>query len=185
MDYTYTIHYQICDNVLENIRQDDDMHEVDIEPFLGEDRRVKLAIVRKLDKDGYIHRVNPQTNPFRISITVEGRQFWVDGGYKAHFKELREKLHLEKKLLSTNISTNEFVRKNNKRQIIISILVGVFVGVSALYQVKTYNLDVKKEQAQEKEKQQTEAIIRNLSDRMKTLESQSHRKKASLDSIRK
>lgn len=80
MQYTYTSHYNICDNVLENICAGQDMHEVDIEPLLGEDRRVKLAIVRKLDMDGFIRRVNPQTKPFIVSVSVEGYQFWIDGG---------------------------------------------------------------------------------------------------------
>lgn len=129
MTYTYTIHYNLCDNILNNIRQNDDMHEVDIEPFLKEDRRVKLAIVRKLHKDGYIHRVSPQNDPFIISITVEGRQFWIDGGYEKYFAELREKNTLERKLLTTNILTNKSVIIQG----IIAFLVFCFVVISSVY----------------------------------------------------
>ena len=185
MDYTYTIHYEICDNVLENIRQGDDMHEVNIEPFLGEDRRVKLAIVRKLDKDGYIHRVNPQTDPFKISITVEGRQFWIDGGYRANFKELKEKQQLEKELLQTNISTNKFVQKNNRKQTVISVIVSIFIILSACFQGGTYYLEYRKEQSQKKEKQQTEVVIQNLLNRVKILESKGSQKNNVLDSIKR
>jgi hypothetical protein len=170
MNYTYTIHYQLCDDVLNNIQKDDDMHEVNIEEFLSERRTVKLAIVRKLDEDGYIHRVHPQTDPFRISITVEGRQFWVDGGYKAKFNDLREKEHLENRLLKTNIKTNVF-----------SAVVGLSVIISAYCQYKTLDLETTKE----KEKLQIEIATKNLLDRVKILEFKAPHKEKIADSIKK
>ncbi|MBS1530432.1 MAG: hypothetical protein JSU01_09005 [Bacteroidetes bacterium] len=172
MNYTYTVHYQLCDDILNNIRENDDMHEVNIENFLKEPRRVKLALVRKLDNDGYIHRVNAQSAPFFISITVEGRQFWIDGGYKKSFEELRLKSQLVHDLLKTNISTNRSVKKNTIYQIIISGLVGVFVIISGIYQVLSYKLEANNRQNKRIENTQIDSAIKNLSRRVKTLERQ-------------
>lgn len=179
MKYTYTVHYKLCDDVLNNIRQNDDMHEVNIEPFLAEDRRVKLAIVRKLDKDGYIRRVNPQEAPFIISITVEGRQFWIDGGYKAKFEELEEKERLEKELLKTNVSLNKLSRSNIILQGAIALFVAIFVGMSTCYQAKTYKMESDKNSSISKD-----TSVQNLIRRVKILEHKMPLKTTPKDSIK-
>jgi hypothetical protein len=170
MNYTYTTHYQICDNVLNNIREDEDMHAVNIEPFLGESRRAKLAIVRTLAADGYIHRVKAQTKPLIISITVKGWQFWSDGGYKAHFQELREKQVLEQRLLSTNIESNVSIRKHNRWQLGLTILTLVFIGVSSFYQYQTYQLDQIKLVNDEKQKKGQDLELIKLNEKIHALE---------------
>lgn len=172
MEYNYTIHYQICDNVLKNLQQGNDMHEVNIEPLLSEDRRAKLAIVRKLDKDGYVHRVHPTTHPFEISITVEGIQFLADGGYKQHFQELKQKSKLENRLLKINIRTNIF-----------SALVGLSVIVSAIYQFKSYSLETKKQELLREEKSQNSITTKELLKRIENLEKSTLKKNKAQDIV--
>jgi hypothetical protein len=126
--------------------------------------------------------VNSQTDPFKISITVEGRQFWIDGGYKKSFEEIREKYSLEKSLLKINISTNEFLKTNNIIQLVISILVGIFVILSALYQIKTYTLEVKsKSIIKETKLVEKDTLLQGVLQRLRILE---FNNKKHLDSIK-
>ena len=170
MNYTYTSHYKVCDGVLKNIQKDEDMHAVNIEKFLGEARRAKLAIVRTLDTDGYIHRVNPQSDPFMISITVKGWQFWTDGGYEMHFQELREKYMLERELLKTNIQSHNAIKKYNGKQLWLTFITLVFIGASSFYQYQTYQLDQSKLEYDKSQKKDQDLQLIRINEKINALE---------------
>ena len=99
---SYTVHYKICDNILENICSDV-LHEVDISKHLGEPDNEKIGMLMALEADGYI--IWKQKHNFIIQATIKGVQFWRDGGYKEKFITEQDDVSRSNRLRTSTIIT--------------------------------------------------------------------------------